>query len=96
MPKCWSKSSKQASIGRAAAVLMFSLRCSRRSSHADNQRVPINCDYRVLSANFEQAAYGLVIARASDEWLLATQLSRSQRVSQTASVGHEEESRCQR
>jgi hypothetical protein len=23
MPKCWSKSSKQASIGRAAAVLMF-------------------------------------------------------------------------
>src|ERR1700730_18458814 len=52
MPKCWSKSSKQASIGRAAAVLMFASAVrDGRAMRAPSAR-PFNCDYRALSANF--------------------------------------------
>src|SRR6202047_1957511 len=39
MPKCWSKSSKQASIGRAAAVLMFASAVrDGRAMHAPSAR----------------------------------------------------------
>src|ERR1700736_5214352 len=79
MPECWSKSSKQASIGRAAAVLMFASavrdgRAMRAPSARPSTAIigsPLS-EFHILQ---KRPAHGLVIARASDEWLRATQLS---------------------